>query len=1186
MSERPIDAFILFNAREDGVEPIVGQLEKRGVSTYFSRRDVSAGEDWSVTEPARLKESRTIVVFLGDSGWGPTQKVLAEDAAKQNKRLIPVLIGNPPDAAFDEVGALFRHIRYVDLRKPSEEQITQLVRSIQQPEPTAPRESPQLDGIIRTIRDGNESQRAAILEQIRYRKDLDRAALSARLRLEIQERFGPNAEANFASAIRDPKRIGAIRSWLLSCLIWTDAEDPQNREVILQHLNEKLEPDRNVRFWTLAQVCVRDASYVMDAVEQVMKDRAGEVNTLGNARKLWQDEGLVRGFRSGLNTSDFEVVWSILRALRIVAIPDLAPDVCAQLERTVGGTPLAYDALYALSNPPMAAAAGPILAQKPGVAATVDRVLDEANTSDPNAAQNFVGLLAALPAGEVDMALEAATKIPVRRRIAESIREFLANRRQGGGSPDEVLVAGYASDTIDVSQDRLDIREDVHTLTAVMLATDVKPPLAIGLFGDWGSGKSYFMQSMREATTELAASGKASFCSDIVSIEFNAWHYADTNLWASMVSYILEKLAAHVNPRLSPEQQQEALMAQLASAKAMKVEAETEKQRTEALIATRAEELQTAKMAREKKEITLRDLRASDLRTLIDGNPALKKTLEDALHTMGVPAVLDSASDLAKVVAEAGSIRGRIASLWAAVVQGKNRKVTWTLLAFVLVVIPGAAFALDRSVVQHFFVRVGGLAAEVAAFLVAAKKVLSDAFAKVKTNLGNIEAAKREVDTLLAKKREEATPAEDKLQKEIAELRAKEQQSAAQLSAAAAKVVELEARIQSAQQGRSLAQFLSERTQSDDYRKYLGLISTIRQDFDKLEEQLAAAAAGPQSRRVDRIVLYIDDLDRCSEEKVMEVLQAVHLLLAYPLFVVVVGVDPRWLLHSLQNTYQAFRGVTKPGENGDTWQTTPQNYLEKIFQIPFSLRPMTDDGYRRLMGSLLMPDKSKEDSGAKERELPRTEQTITASTEIPKTDPAPTTDASPPPQPEAPKVEPRHESPKPRFVIHEESLSITSWEAAFAERLFRLIPTPRAAKRFSNVYRILKAPVSREKLRTFEGTEDFPGEFQVPMLLLAMLTGAPAEAAEVFPAIWQAAAGGRSGAEILQGLVGLVSAPSEQLCAFQERIRPIVSDPAFPSAPDLLRDWLPRVSRFSFDVGRAIEATRHVPAAKASAAPA
>src|SRR5262249_31727599 len=72
----------------------------------------------------------------------------------------------------------------------------------------------------------------------------------------------------------------------------------------------------------------------------------------------------------------------------------------------------------------------------------------------------------------------------------------------------------------------------------------------------------------------------------------------------------------------------------------------------------------------------------------------------------------------------------------------------------------------------------------------------------------------------------------------------------------------------------------------------------------------------PEAMRFRRIVLYIDDLDRCEPEKVVEVLQAVNMLLSFQLFVVLVAVDARWLSRSLEMQYPGFFGSTKGHAHG------------------------------------------------------------------------------------------------------------------------------------------------------------------------------------------------------------------------------------------------------------------------------
>src|SRR5450756_256402 len=91
------------------------------------------------------------------------------------------------------------------------------------------------------------------------------------------------------------------------------------------------------------------------------------------------------------------------------------------------------------------------------------------------------------------------------------------------------------------------------------------------------------------------------------------------------------------------------------------------------------------------------------------------------------------------------------------------------------------------------------------------------------------------------------------------------------------------------------------------YERYRGLVGQVHEDLVHLQNDLQAAreqwelwntsfTARPPP--LERIVLYIDDLDRCPPRRVVDVLAAVNLLLALPLFVVV-AVDARWLLRSL-----------------------------------------------------------------------------------------------------------------------------------------------------------------------------------------------------------------------------------------------------------------------------------------------
>jgi predicted KAP-like P-loop ATPase len=71
-------------------------------------------------------------------------------------------------------------------------------------------------------------------------------------------------------------------------------------------------------------------------------------------------------------------------------------------------------------------------------------------------------------------------------------------------------------------------------LSTVMADKDTPMPLSVGLFGEWGSGKSYFMGLLRGEVKKLGEQDPDRYHTDIVQLGFNAWHYSDSNLWASI----------------------------------------------------------------------------------------------------------------------------------------------------------------------------------------------------------------------------------------------------------------------------------------------------------------------------------------------------------------------------------------------------------------------------------------------------------------------------------------------------------------------------------------------------------------------------------------------------------------------------------------------------------------------------
>jgi hypothetical protein len=111
------------------------------------------------------------------------------------------------------------------------------------------------------------------------------------------------------------------------------------------------------------------------------------------------------------------------------------------------------------------------------------------------------------------------------------------------------IVNDRVSGRIAPDRDHLDASRPALRFAKLLSARDVEPPIALGLFGNWGTGKSFFMGLMQSHIDALTDGNDPAYVRKAAQIDFNAWHYQDTNLWASLALRIFEGLAAKLAPK-------------------------------------------------------------------------------------------------------------------------------------------------------------------------------------------------------------------------------------------------------------------------------------------------------------------------------------------------------------------------------------------------------------------------------------------------------------------------------------------------------------------------------------------------------------------------------------------------------------------------------------------------------------
>lgn len=628
-------------------------------------------------------------------------------------------------------------------------------------------------------------------------------------------------------------------------------------------------------------------------------------------------------------------------------------------------------------------------------------------------------------------------------------------------------LAGLISDS-DKGADYLDITKDVNAFARVVAAKSFDPPLAIALFGKWGSGKSFFMRKLKEQITKLSANkADGIYCEGIAHIHFNAWSYMDSNLWASIVTKIFEELNEYISENrkvdIEKKEIEKLLTDKLSIAKEEIGILESKKESVVLQINSLEEKRKT--ITKELDE-NIKKVKTDTVWQIIETADKEFNAKEKIIEaTKANSTFIQTETELKKVIPEKywndpektyQLAKSRITFLNEFFRKEKiQNNLIW--LAVILSII--AFFPLILQLLSFQISKTNFLIPQALLSLLITGGAIWRRAETVYNQLQPVIASFWKVKESHASKIKEAKSKfeqeEKALKLEIEKGKSEVLMIQEQIQKAETIKTDLDFRINNAFATEALYSFIDRRSKSEDYKKHLGLISIIRRDFEILNDLFtdhnqeaekiknAKEFKAKFKKPLERIILYIDDLDRCPEENVVQVLEAVNLLMAFPLFVVVVGVDSRWVKNALIKKHALqFSGKLNGNKTLDSnlEMIEPSNYLEKIFQIPFHLKDAKDtsvkDMIKKLAQSKAKVSKYVEEGYVEEGyvvEGSTGEAISNVSASLTNT-----TDTI--------------------LIGKPEALILTDDEIALMQDMSEVIGNnPRAIKRFVNIYRIIKA---------------------------------------------------------------------------------------------------------------------------------
>ncbi len=395
-------------------------------------------------------------------------------------------------------------------------------------------------------------------------------------------------------------------------------------------------------------------------------------------------------------------------------------------------------------------------------------------------------------------------------------------------------LAGFSADTT-LAKDSLAVGREALTLAMLVAHHGVKPPISVGLFGDWGSGKSFFMRQMRDWIERLSRESSdrnGAYCRRIIQLDFNAWHYIDGNLWASLAREIFEGLANAVADKEAPELRFKRLREATQSTKDLIACREADVRTKQAQLTDAEQRLRVITVPTEAQIV------AASARAALEV-PEIGDRVRDVAGALHLPVAGKTLGELKK---QAGELSGLVKT-GKALVLGFRSRWYWVFIGV------GVVAAMYGGL---FIARMYGLdyvMGRTVAWLAGAATVAAPILAKARTILGRIKDFQRSIDTELQRNREakqrELTADADAKRTEVVALQMQLKHSRDELGT-------LNEELRGLQATQQMVNFIRQRDASTDYRSQLGVIARAHQDFRRLSElmeQVHTQAVSPGGRR-------------------------------------------------------------------------------------------------------------------------------------------------------------------------------------------------------------------------------------------------------------------------------------------------------------------------------------------------